>query len=236
MHPGVGVIVAGATLAVASAVSIDELRPPDKAAESRAFYPDARRLEPLCFEYTGVAADLAWIQVLLYYGRHIVGDQEFPWLDRMIETALDLDPRFTGAYRWASSTATWRTRNRGIPNDTQLWLANHYAELGMRRLPDNWEFPYLIGSNWYYDRDDLPKTRYYWEIAEQMPGADPDLLQRLSDIHRRENELVKAIERLEDLSRIATEPSQLEMINRRLVILQRTLAEQQQADGRDQPE
>lgn len=235
MHPAVGVIALSATLAVASAVKIDDLRPPDRVADLRAFYPDAARLRPLCFGYTEVAADLAWIQALIYYGRHIMGDQEFPWLDRMIETAVDLDPRFAGAYRWATSTATWRNRTRGVPSDTALWLANHYAELGMRRLPELWEFPYLLGSSWYYDRDDLPRTRYYWEIAEKMPGADPDLLQRLSDINRRQDDLEKALERLVALSQIITVPDQLEMIRRRIFVLRRKIEKRRQGGSSERP-
>ena len=130
------VILAGGVLVVGSAMALDRARPPDKVAADRVSFPDAERLRPLCFGFTEVAADLVWIQTLLYYSAHINLDQQFPWLDRMSETALDLDPRFAGAYRWCSATATWKTSNRTSISEVDFLLANHYAELGMRRMPE----------------------------------------------------------------------------------------------------
>jgi len=218
------VILAGGVLVVGSAMALDRARPPDKVAADRVSFPDAERLRPLCFGFTEVAADLVWIQTLLYYSAHINLDQQFPWLDRMSETALDLDPRFAGAYRWCSATATWKTSNRTSISEVDFLLANHYAELGMRRLPEDWQFPYLLGANWFYDRDDSRRAAYYWQIAAQLPGAEARLFERLSNVHRRLGETEKAIIRTQDLLSLTTEPGQRAEIERRLALLEHQLA------------
>ena len=223
-----GVIILGAATAMATAVQIDELRPPDRVLHQRVAYPDAERLRPLCFGHTEVAADLAWIQILMYYGLHMLRDEQVPWLDRMTETAVGLDPRFEGAYRWAVTAATWRKRTRPLTTDYDVRLANHYAEMGMRRRPDSWQFPYLLGATWYYDRDDLPRTRYYWSKAAEYPDAPEHLLENLATINRRMGDLDKAIMRLGDLIPITTEPGQREMLQHRLEFLRKQLQAQQQ--------
>ena len=113
----------------------------------------------------------------------------------------------------------------------ELWLANYYAELGMRRLPDDWRFPYLIGANWYYDRDDLPRTRYYWEKAVELPGADPLILERLGTVHRRLGELEKAVQRLEDLLKVVKEPGIRNEVKLRLEVFRNKLKKSKEASG-----
>ncbi|NOZ87755.1 MAG: hypothetical protein GXP49_16145 [Deltaproteobacteria bacterium] len=208
---------------IGTAYQIDQARPPEKVLLQKTHYPDAERMKPLCFGYTEIASDLVWIQILLYYGAHILHDERFDYMDRMTETAISLDPRFAGLYSWATSTATWRTRRRSYVADENLWLENYYAMLGMRRLPNDWRFPYLLGSNWYYDRDNLIKTKYYWEIAAKLPGADPLILERLGTVHRRLGELEKAIQRLEDLLHVVTEPKLKEEIVLRIEAFKRRL-------------
>src|SRR5688572_19810751 len=50
--------------------------------------------------YRELAADIVWARALVYYGSSITGETDLRYLERFIDTVLELDPKFRRVYRW----------------------------------------------------------------------------------------------------------------------------------------
>ena len=64
--------------------------------------PPGRVLRQLDLGFHSMMADMMFIRANLYYGKHILTDEQLPWLDNFNDVLLDLDPDFKKAYFWAA--------------------------------------------------------------------------------------------------------------------------------------
>ena len=54
-------------------------------------------------------ADVLWLRAISYFAVHFLGDKEYRWLDPLIDTITQLDPKFRKVYHWAGVVASsWR--------------------------------------------------------------------------------------------------------------------------------
>ncbi|HEV8320223.1 MAG TPA: hypothetical protein VG389_01320 [Myxococcota bacterium] len=153
----VGLAAAAAGAAVLASARLEAL-------ETRTLLPPEPEAAPLvgrhvarmaALGYTDFAADLAWVQAVLYYGSHWVVGSDLRWLDHYIETTIDLDPSFRHVYQWAGVVTMYNARritNRSVEAST------FFLKRGYERFPDYWEFPFMIGFN------------YYFELQTKSPG------------------------------------------------------------------
>jgi len=175
------VAAAVAGIALLLAVRLDLLDRRTLEAPAGASAPlvgrDAVRL--LALGYTDFAADLSWVQALLYYGSAWVHGSDMSYLDDHIETTLLLDPSFRRVYQWAGVATMYnaaRITNRAVMAST------HFLSRGRERFPDFWEFPFMIGCNYYFElQTKSPEQKKSWQrigaeyfrAASLLPGA-PD--------------------------------------------------------------
>lgn len=141
--------------------------------------PQKDALKLMALGYREFVADLVWLRAIAYFGEHLQTDRKYRWLDRYLETIIHLDPRFKGVYRYAGAITMYNLR---IITKEAVRASIHYLEKGYRQFPKEWEFPFMICSNYLFEmprfaRDAAEKQRFqeigaeYCREASVLPGA-----------------------------------------------------------------
>ena len=133
------------------------------------FLPDARHLKPMLLGFHGVAADLLWIQIVQYVGRHAETDMKFPQLTKALGLTTSLDPHFLEPYRLGGIYLLYLAR--------QPQAAVSLLEKGAAANPDRWELPHDLGRYYYLEARDYDQALRWWERAAKLPDR-PDYLPR----------------------------------------------------------
>jgi hypothetical protein len=113
--------------------------------------PVALRVGSLGFR--GMAADI---------GGHFITDRQFPYLQRLADTVVDLDPHFVDAYTLGALFLNY------AGGHTQAAL--DLLERGYRANPNRWECPHDIARTYYLELKDYPKALAWFEITDRIPG------------------------------------------------------------------
>jgi hypothetical protein len=141
--------------------------------------PHENALKLMALGYREFVADLVWLRAIAYFGEHLQTDRKYRWLDRYLETIIHLDPRFKGVYRYAGAITMYNLR---VITREAVQASLHYLEKGYRQFPKDWEFPFMICSNYLFEmprfaRDAAEKQRFqeigaeYCREASVLPGA-----------------------------------------------------------------
>jgi hypothetical protein len=145
--------------------------------------PRADVLRLMSLGFREFAADLVWLRAIGYFGEHLLYDRKYDWLEKYLDTVIALDPEFRIVYRYAGAVMMYNLR---IITRDAVERSNHYLELGYRRFPKDWEFPFTICSNYLFElprfaKDAAEKRRFqetgaeYCREASVLPGALPYL-------------------------------------------------------------
>jgi hypothetical protein len=129
-----------ATLAAAAA-------PRERAPEAY-MLPEPRALQVIGLGHDEMMADLVWLRALSYFAGQFVGDRDFRWLDRYIETVIALDPNFRMIYEWAGAVVI--SGAEAITNE-RVHVANRFLEMGRQRYPDDWRLNFMLGCNYRFE-------------------------------------------------------------------------------------
>ena len=89
--------------------------PPDK---DLVWLPRTQLLRAASLGHPELAADLLFIRTITFFGTQFSGDQDYEWLPRHLDTIVELDPWFLGAYRFAGLATMYN--GRPITNDDVL--------------------------------------------------------------------------------------------------------------------
>src|SRR5262249_45139133 len=128
-----------------------------------------------------LAADLAWIDTLLYYGDGLIRQTSMPDVGKLIDQVVASDPRFRRPYMWGSYSLVFRNRltTSGDYEDSARLLRKAIAV-----FPDDWELHWALGLRLYFDikrpdKDEQARIREEGaamiERAMHLPGAPQDL-------------------------------------------------------------
>jgi tetratricopeptide (TPR) repeat protein len=145
--------------------------------------PPGEVIRSLDLGHHTLAADLLFIRANLYYGQHILTDQELPWLSSFIDTLLRVDPRFGKAYIWGAMVTLFPRRVMHYTPPDLVLRANRILEAGMRRFPRDHRFPLRLAFNHYYELGDADAAIPYFERAVATPGAPGWIRQKLVDLY-----------------------------------------------------
>jgi tetratricopeptide (TPR) repeat protein len=145
--------------------------------------PPGEVLRQIDLGYHSLAADLLFIQANLYYGQHILTDEQLPWLSDYIDILLELDPNFKKAYLWGAMVTIYQKRQTEYIPDSTIVKANRILERGLARFPGDHRFPMRIAFNYYYEMGDAERAIPYFERAARVPGAPDWLRGKLVDLH-----------------------------------------------------
>jgi hypothetical protein len=112
-----------------------------------------------------LAADLAWIRAIQYYGQHRRDDRRYPYAEHLFRTITGLDPTFEQAYVFGALVVA---QDVGDPSAAEDLLTR-----GMAELPDSWWITFERGFlRWLHS--DRPKAAAEdFRRASLCPDAPP---------------------------------------------------------------
>jgi tetratricopeptide (TPR) repeat protein len=146
-------------------------RLPLKDKDELTLFPRSAWVRPLTFGRARLAADLAWLEAIQYYGRHRKSDRRYPHAETLFRTLTGLDPRFEAAYVFGALVLA---EEAGAPARAHELLAE-----GIRNNPQSWRLCFEYGFFAYLRRKDSAEAVTYLTRASRMPGA-PATVARLA--------------------------------------------------------
>jgi hypothetical protein len=112
------------------------------------YLPPSKTLRWLTLGHTELGADLVAARANVYYGTQLHSKQPTNLIDRYVNTAIDLDPRFQRLY--ASGAAMILYYGGTITPDTVL-KANAVLERGIKAFPTDWGLYFQLGFNKFFE-------------------------------------------------------------------------------------
>lgn len=167
--------------------------------------PDLTRL--LLKPYPELAADLAWVRALVYYGSSMAGEADYRYLERFLDSIIRADPRFYRPYRWAAYATAFQKEQ---PSVKEFRLSLKYLEQAMKQFPDKYELFWLAGLRYYTDlaahaADPAERRQYQQRGAELMeqamhkPDAPDDLATRAASMRLKLGQKERALHDLREM-------------------------------------
>lgn len=141
--------------------------------------PSAARIMSL--GYTEMAADIAWVRMLVYYGNGLVHDNGMPDTEALVRLVNVLDPQFRKVYTWGAYATTMR---QGMATDEEYQSSVDILRRGIQVFPNDWELSWILGIRLFLEMKggtDEEKARrkeegvMYIERAMHNPKAPKDL-------------------------------------------------------------
>jgi tetratricopeptide (TPR) repeat protein len=144
---------------VASDLDRRELRTSD---EESYYQIPAEQMRPFLMGYDLIAADFFWLETIQYLGRHLLGDQKFPYLYPRLQRIVSLDPHFVDVYRLGGLFLAYSAG--------QVDEAIRLLQRGAALNPDRWEPAHDLGILYYLKKKDYPQSLYWLQRADRLPG------------------------------------------------------------------
>lgn len=95
-----------------------------------AAFPSGEALPVLRMGHASLAADMAWIRAIQYYGKHRRDDRRYPYAEHLFRIITGLDAKFEQAYVFGGLVLSEDVRR---PRAAEELLTR-----GMAQLPDSW--------------------------------------------------------------------------------------------------
>jgi hypothetical protein len=113
--------------------------------------PPAGVLRLLSLGHHEMASDLVAARANVYFGSQVASRGQQRWLARILNTAVDLDPRFHRLYLRGAAMLVYTGQDFTVE---AFDAADALLERGAREFPDDWELPFQRGFNLAFE---LPK-------------------------------------------------------------------------------
>ena len=162
-------------------------------------------LKILALEFDTLAADMLFVDALVFYGETLertskprVQDWEWPWLYSTLETVTEIDPWFYDPYYFASAVFPWEGH--------LVREANTLLERGTEAREWDWTLPFYAGFNEFYFLQNNERASELLMVAAKRPGAlsiIPSLATRLA---YRDNQTENAIRFLVEFIQTLDDP------------------------------
>lgn len=139
--------------------------------EELLYYPSGVWVRQASLGYETVAADLAWLRGIQYYGEHRLTDQKFDMIGHVMGVVADLDPRFLQPYVFGAFVLGQEMKRpeRGLA----------LLERGMRANPESWLLAFEAGFLHYVSLHDDAAAARYFSLAARLPGH-PEYVERFA--------------------------------------------------------
>jgi hypothetical protein len=192
------------------------------------YLPPPNELILFSLGHRSALADLVWLKALVYFGDELNRRGHVANLFRYADAVLALDDQFVRAYRWVASAAIYRTGDVTVDD---VRRAIRYLERAARLFPDDPELAWDLGATYAYElvpmlpvgparEEARRKSLAHLEMAA-LHGAGPAWLglqtaSQLNSLGRKE----QAVQHLQDLYAVTTDPAIKEQLGLRLAALQ----------------
>ncbi len=162
-----GIFLAGAGMLQRSYRTQQGGRPADELL----YYPSGIWVRQAALGYETVAADIAWLRAIQYYGEHRLNDQRYDMIGHVMGIVTELDPRFTEAYVFGAFVLAQELRQpqRGL----------ELLERGMRANPESWRLAFETGFLHYVGTKNYQAAARYFTRASRLPGH-PEYVERFA--------------------------------------------------------
>jgi hypothetical protein len=110
--------------------------------------PGTSTLRVASLGHTELAADLVAARTNVYFGAQLATHGEQRWLERYLDTALDLDPAFHSLYRRAATMVVYTGQAFSVD---ALLSADRILTRGVRAFPSDWEIWFQLGFNLLFE-------------------------------------------------------------------------------------
>ncbi len=141
--------------------------------------PEAARI--LSLGFTEMAADVAWVRMLIYYGDGLIHETGMPDTEALVRLVNTLDPHFRKAYMWGAYATTMRN---GTATNEEYASSVDVLKRGLKVYPTDWELNWILGIRLFMEikggsEEEETKRKeegvMYIERAMHNPKAPPDL-------------------------------------------------------------
>jgi hypothetical protein len=159
-------LVCGA-LAAALAAHGARALPRTAPLEELSYYPSGLALRPAVLGHAPLAADLAWLRAVQYYGEHRRTDNRFDRMYHVFDILTTLMPAFESAYVFGGFSLA--QEGGDFPRAEALMLK------GIERNPRSARLAFELGFLHYVRPGgrNLPQAAEWFERASHLPGAPP---------------------------------------------------------------
>jgi hypothetical protein len=201
---------------VAIAARLGAIPPQRMAVEAveLSYFPSGKLVKTAAMGFDGLAADVAFLQMVQYYGKHRRLDRSYPWAPHMIEIVTTLDPRFVTPYVFGALVLAEDMR--------RLDLAVELLERGMAQAPDRWELPFEAGFLLFVHDRGNARAGVFLERAARIPGAPAYVHRFAADAYRRGGSAADALRLWREIAETTTEPGLRETARRYVEQLEAT--------------
>ena len=142
---------------------LDKFQPPQRTMEVYMYIPSGDFLKHFTFGFNQVIADYFWIKTVGYFGAHLMSDRNYPWLYHILDLVTTLDPQFIWPYYFGGITLSLEAQ--------QVEQSNLILKKAIHHHPDNWQFLFFLGFNYWYHDNNLLLAASYLKRAAMMPNA-----------------------------------------------------------------
>ncbi len=178
--------------------------------------PPGKVLRQWDLGYHSLMADLLFIRANLYYGQHMLTDEQTPWMAHFIGILLDLDPGFKKAYLWGAMVTLYFKRVMDAVPEELVLRANRVLARGMKQFPDDHRFPMRIAFNYYYEMGDIERALPFFNRAARVPGAPDWIRKKAADLYSKQGRRDLSAQMLKELVAEADNPAMLRSLQDRL--------------------
>jgi len=181
--------------------------------------------------HTELAADLIAARTNVYFGAQIAGRGDHRWLERYLNTALDLDPQFHGLYRRGATMLVYTGKEFSVD---ALLAADRILARGVRAFPSDWEIWFQQGFNLLFELpplagEDDPRVPGWRQRgvealrqATLLDGVPPWLPNLAAQMLTKQGGDALALRHLEQSYAVTSDPATREQIRHKLEALKGT--------------
>ena len=189
------------------------------------YLPAAGAIRVLSLGHVELAADLVYLRTVVYFGTAVLTTKKFDSLDPLFDTIIDLDPHWKRPYRWAGVATMY---NGVAITPEAVRESSRYLKLGMKEFPDDWELPFMLGSNLLFEThptDPAEKKKVteegaaYIQRASLVGGAPSYMPLLAATILQRDGQEDAAIHHLEQVYYATSDDATRQEVKNRLVSL-----------------
>jgi len=131
-----------------------------------AFVPQTDKIKPFLMGFNAAYADFLWIRTTLYFGSHVLTDQQYPWLIHMVDLVTRINPNMYPAYEFAGLMIPDICKNPAA--------ARVILERGVTtHIEQKWKLYYYLGMiyyRYYNDREMAAKCIALAVMQKNSPG------------------------------------------------------------------
>ena len=167
------------------------------------------------FNFNTLASDYFWSLFVQETSSLKLAAIHYPYMYRISLITVSLNPNFNYAYQSGGTLL-------GLARKPER--AIRLLKLGMKHLRGNWNIPFLISFNYFYNIGNFKKAAYYMKFAVDMKGSPKYLEFLYMKLLNKSGSLKKTLSFLEDMYKNNKNPYVREVIKYRIYAVKREMA------------